>query len=126
MYNISIHMKKRRGFMTAQQLNGLILPIGFLVIFYIFAIRPQKKKEKEIQSMRSALRTGDEVVTIGGICGKIVKVKEDIVTIEVGASKVKLDVTKWAIGSVTNKKDSVSSKKEEIVINDSNDEEENK
>lgn len=112
--------------MNAQQLNGLILPIGFLVIFYIFAIRPQKKKEKQVQEMRSALRTGDEVVTIGGICGKIIKVKEDIVTIEVGTAKTKLDVTKWAIGSVTNKKDSVSSKKEDVVTNDLNNEEENK
>jgi preprotein translocase subunit YajC len=112
--------------MNAQQLNGLILPIGFLVIFYIFAIRPQKKKEKQVQEMRSALRAGDEVVTIGGICGKIIKVKEDIVTLEVGTAKTKLDVTKWAIGSVTNKRDSVSSKKEEAVTNDLDNEEEKK
>ena len=102
--------------MSPQQINGLILPIGFLVIFYIFAIRPQKKKEKEIQQMRNALNNGDEVVTIGGICGKIIKVKEDIVTLEVGTTKTRLDVTKWAIGSVTNKKDNVSSRKEEAAI----------
>ena len=108
---------------SAQQLNGLILPIGFLVIFYIFAIRPQKKKEKQVQQMRNALRTGDEVITIGGICGKIIKVKEDVVTIEVGSTKTRLDITKWAIGSVTDKRDNVSSKKEEMTVNEvSNDE----
>jgi preprotein translocase subunit YajC len=109
--------------MSPQQINGLILPIGFLVIFYIFAIRPQRKKEKEIQQMRNALNNGDEVVTIGGICGKIIKVKEDIITIEVGSTKTRLDVTKWAIGSVTNKRDNVSSKKEATIDEESSDDE---
>ena len=86
-------------------LGSFIIPIAFLVIFYVFAIRPQKKKEKEIREMRDSLRVGDDVVTIGGIYGKIVKVKEDIVTIEVGANKTKFDVTKWAIGTTVNKKE---------------------
>lgn len=90
--------------MNAQQLQGLIIPIGFLVVFYLFAIRPQKKKEKEIQEMRSSLTVGDEIVTIGGIYGKVIVVKEDIVTLEVGSNKTRLDVTKWAIGSITKKK----------------------
>lgn len=90
--------------MNAQQLQGLIIPIGFFVVFYLFAIRPQKKKEKEIQEMRSNLAVGDEVVTIGGIYGKIIVLKEDIVTLEVSSTKTRLDVTKWSIGSVINKK----------------------
>ncbi|MEW8973338.1 MAG: preprotein translocase subunit YajC [Tissierellaceae bacterium] len=89
--------------MTAQQLQGLIIPIGFFAIFYLFAIRPQKKREKEIQEMRNSLVVGDEVVTIGGIYGKILVLKEDIVTLEVGTTKTRLDVTKWAIGTVTKK-----------------------
>ena len=88
--------------MTPQQIQGLIIPIGFLVIFYLFAIRPQKKKEKEIRSMRDSLKVGDEVITIGGIYGKILLVKEDKLTLEVGNTKTRLDVTKWAVGSVTN------------------------
>ncbi len=92
--------------MNAQQLQGLIIPIGFFCsFFYLFAIRPQKKKEKEIQEMRSNLAVGgDEVVTIGGIYGKIIVLKEDIVTLEVSSAKTRLDVTKWSIGSVINKK----------------------
>lgn len=101
--------------MNAQQLQGLILPIGFLVIFYLFAIRPQRKKDQKIKEMRSSLRTGDEVITIGGIYGKIFKVKEDIITIEVGTAKTRMDVTKWAIGSVVNKNESKSTKKDEVI-----------
>lgn len=82
------------------QLQAFILPIGLLVIFYFFAIRPQKKKEKEIKEMRSSLRVGDEVVTIGGIYGKIVKAKDDVLTLEVSSAKTKLEVTRWAVGSV--------------------------
>ncbi len=55
--------------------------------------------------MRSNLAVGgDEVVTIGGIYGKIIVLKEDIVTLEVSSAKTRLDVTKWSIGSVINKK----------------------
>lgn len=86
-----------------QQLGPLILPIGFLVVFYIFAIRPQKKKEKEVKEMRDSLKTGDSVITIGGIHGKVLKIKDDIVTIEVGSAKTKLDMTRWAVGFVINR-----------------------
>ena len=91
--------------MTPQQIQGLIIPIGFLVIFYLFAIRPQKKKEKEIRSMRDSLKVGDEVITIGGIYGKILLAKEDKLTLEVGNTKTRLDVTRWAVGSVISNND---------------------
>lgn len=86
--------------MNPAQLQALIIPIGFLVVFYLFAIRPQKKKEKEIKEMRDSLKVGDEVITIGGIYGKILISKEDVVTLEVGSTKTRLDMTKWSIGSV--------------------------
>mgnify|MGYP001018308040 FL=1 len=91
--------------MGPEQLQALVLPIGILAIFYFFAIRPQKKKEKEINEMRSNLNVGDEVITIGGILAKIVTVKEDQVIVEVGATKTRLELTKWAIGSVVKKQD---------------------
>jgi len=74
-----------------------ILIIG---VFYFLLIRPQKKKEKQIQTMRSSIKEGDEISTIGGIYGKVLNAKEDIVTIEVGADKVKLKIARWAIGKV--------------------------
>lgn len=83
-----------------EQFGALILPIGFLVVFYIFAIRPQRKKQKEVETMRENLRVGDKIITIGGINGTVLNLKNDIVTIEVGSSKTKLEMTKWSIGSV--------------------------
>lgn len=86
-----------------QQYQGLILPIAFLAIFYFLVIRPQQKRDKKIKEMRNNLKLGDEVVTIGGIYGKITKIKDDLVTIEVGSDKVKFNIAKWAVGNVLNK-----------------------
>jgi len=83
-----------------QQFSGLIIPLGFLAIFYFLIIKPQKTKEKKIKEMRNNLNVGDEIITIGGIYGKVVKIKEDVLTIEVGMDKTKLTITKWAIGNL--------------------------
>lgn len=85
-----------------QQYSALLMPILFLVIFYFLLIRPQQKKEKKIREMRNNLKVGDEIITIGGIHGKIVKIKDEIITIEVGADKNKFNVSRWAIGNVIN------------------------
>lgn len=82
------------------QYTSLIFPLGVLVVFYFVLIRPQQKKDKKIREMRSNLKIGDEVVTIGGIYGKIIKIKDDIITIEVGSDKTKLSMTRWAIGAL--------------------------
>jgi preprotein translocase YajC subunit len=84
--------------------DGAITQIGFLIFFivimYLLLIRPQKKKEREIQSMRDALMVGDEIVTIGGIRGKIIKTREETIVIQVGADKVKFEVMRWGISKV--------------------------
>ena len=95
------------------QLSPLII---LIVIMYFFMIRPQKKKDKQIQDMRKGLQVGDEIVTIGGICGKIVKTKEDSFIIQVGADKVKFEMMRWAVSSVTKaspRRDVVDDVKEE-------------
>ncbi|KAB3527676.1 preprotein translocase subunit YajC [Alkaliphilus serpentinus] len=89
--------------MNLANLQGLIIPLGFLAIFYFLIIRPQQKKDKKIKEMRNNLKIGDDVITIGGIHGKIAKIKEDIITIEVGADKTKLSMARWAIGNIVNK-----------------------
>ena len=69
-----------------------LLPLIVLIIaMYFLMIRPQRKKDKQIQEMRSSLQVGDEIVTIGGICGKIVKTKDETIVIQVGADKVRDD-----------------------------------
>ena len=83
-----------------QTLVQLIPLLLLLVVMYFLMIRPQKKKDKEIKEMRNSLTVGDEIVTIGGICGKIAKTKDDSFIIQVGADKVKFEMMRWAVSSV--------------------------
>ncbi len=76
-----------------------------IVLMYFLMIRPQKKKQKEEQQMRNNLRIGDELITIGGICGRVVSIKDDTVTIESGADRTKLQFLKSAIQTVNTKHD---------------------
>ncbi len=109
------------------QLSGLVLPIAFLVIFYFLLIRPQRKKDKEIKEMRANLKVGDKITTIGGIYGKIIKIKDEDVIIENAEDRVKFKITKWAVGKVLNKKSTSKtkpSKTDKKVKNDKEDNEE--
>ena len=85
-------------------LTGMLLTFGLPVIFiafmYFAMIRPQRKKEKQSAEMRKNIEVGDQVTTIGGIVGKVVSIKEDIITIETGgADRNKIKLQRWAINS---------------------------
>ena len=80
---------------------GLLPLLILIVLMYFLMIRPQKKKDKQIADMRNSLSVGDEIFTIGGICGKIVKTKDETIVIQVGADKVKFEMMRWAVSSVT-------------------------
>ncbi len=85
---------------TAQQggIWGMIIPfVLMIVVFYFFLIRPQKKRDKEVQNMRSNLQIGDEVITTGGIIGIVASLKEDTVVIETGSDRSKVRLARWAI-----------------------------
>lgn len=75
-----------------------IFLVGFLVIFYLMIWRPQAKRAKEQKSLLSNLQKGDEVVTTGGIAGKINKVTDDFVVIEV-SDTVELKIQKGAVAA---------------------------
>lgn len=81
--------------------SNLLLNIGLiavmLVAMYFILIRPQRKKQKEEVKMRDSLNVGDEIVTIGGIVGRIVSMKEDTLLVETGADRDKIRVMKWAV-----------------------------
>ncbi len=83
---------------------SLVMNIGMIALMvaamYFILIRPQKKKQKEEQKMRDSLSIGDEIVTIGGIVGRVVSMKEDSLLIETGADRDKVRVMKWAIQTV--------------------------
>ena len=87
---------------AAQQggILGMVLPIALIfVIFYVFIIRPQNKKQKETQKMIDALKKGDKVITIGGIHGVISSVKDQTVIVKVD-DDAKIEFTRSAIASV--------------------------
>ena len=68
-----------------------------LVLMYFMLIRPQKKREKETAQMRNALEIGDEIVTIGGIYGRVISLKEDSMVIESKADRSKMTIARWAL-----------------------------
>lgn len=79
--------------------STLIILVLFFVLMYVFMIRPEKKKQKKVEEMRKALSVGDEIVTIGGIMGKIVHITEDDITIETSEDRVRVQFKKWAVSS---------------------------
>lgn len=84
------------------QSNALMqfLPlILIVVVFYLILIRPQKKREKEVQAMRSNLEVGDEIVTIGGILGTVVLIKDDYIVLETGSDRSKIRIVRAAVQS---------------------------
>ena len=68
-----------------------------VVVFYFFLIRPQQKQTKEANKMRASLEVGDDVITIGGIVGIIVSIKDDTLVIETGSDRSKIRITRWAV-----------------------------
>ena len=81
----------------AVQLLPMIL---IFVVFWFFLIRPQRKKDKEAQEMLNNLKVGDRVCTIGGIYGTIVRIKDDVLTVEVGEAKTPMVFARWAIKNI--------------------------
>lgn len=85
---------------TSGSIISMLLPFAILIIvFYFLLIRPENKKKKALSEMRSALSVGDTVTTIGGIVGKVVHIKDDLITIETGEDRVRIQFTRWAIST---------------------------
>ncbi len=78
----------------------IIYLAAMVAIFYFLLIRPQKKRQKQMMQMLDSLQVNDEVVTAGGIMGKVVTIKEDSVTIESGADRTKIKLEKSSISRV--------------------------
>lgn len=82
---------------TLVQLLPMIL---IFVVFYFMLIRPQRKKDKEAQQMLKNLKVGDRICTIGGFYGTIVRIKDDVLTIEVGDAKTQMMIARWAVKNI--------------------------
>ncbi len=79
--------------------EGIIMLLVMLGIFYFMLIRPENKRKKESEQMRSSLKVGDRITTIGGIVGVIVHVKDDKIVIETSADQVRMELMKWSVST---------------------------
>ena len=91
------------NFLNATATGGmgstLMMMVLMIAIFYFMLIRPENKRKKEAEQMRSSVKKGDKITTIGGICGVVVDVKETRIVMETGADQVRIELEKWAISS---------------------------
>lgn len=90
--------------MPAEQGGSLLITVGYLVFFvvimYLLIFLPQKRRDKKAKAMLDALQVGNSVVTIGGISGKVINIKDDEVTVETGVERAKINLKKWAVKEV--------------------------
>ena len=92
------------NFLTTTTTTGglaspMIMMVLMIAIFYFMLIRPENKRKKEAEQMRSSVKTGDKITTIGGIIGTIVSVKDEKFVMETGADQVRIELAKWAIST---------------------------
>lgn len=78
-----------------------------IVVMYFMMIRPQRKREKEVQQMRSSIQVGDEVITAGGIIGRVVSIQDDNIVIETGSDRSKIRIARWAVQANNTKHDDI-------------------
>ena len=78
-------------------MSSILFLVIIFVVFYFFLIRPENKRKKKLTEMRNNISIGDEIVTIGGIIGIIVSMKEDSLVIETGSDRSKVRLARWAI-----------------------------
>ena len=90
--------------------GAYIMMAVMLVVIYLIMFLPQRKQQKKEAAMRSALEIGDEILTHGGIIGRVVSLKDDTIVIETGSDRVKIRILRNAVAANTTPKDSGTSK----------------
>ena len=83
-------------------ITTIVMMVAMVAIFYFLLIRPQRKKDKQVKDMLSALKVGDRICTIGGLYGTIAALKDDTVTLTLGSLQNTVVIARWAIRSVEN------------------------
>ena len=85
---------------TGGALGGMLIPMLLIVgVFYFMMIRPENKRKKEAEQLRSNIKTGDKITTIGGIMGTVVDVKSESFVVETSADQVRIEFAKWALST---------------------------
>ncbi|MBQ7344987.1 MAG: preprotein translocase subunit YajC [Oscillospiraceae bacterium] len=83
----------------SSMITSVIMIVGMIAVMYFMMIRPENKRKKEAEEMRSSMKNGDKITTIGGIVGTVVDVKEDKFVIETSADRVRMEFVKWALST---------------------------
>ena len=96
LYFLAEQLPENTGGGMMSTILMLVLMVG---IFYFMLIRPENKRKKEAEQLRSSVKTGDEVTTIGGIIGVVCHIKDDKIVIETSADRVRVEFAKWAIST---------------------------
>jgi preprotein translocase subunit YajC len=81
---------------TANPMATMMMMVGFIAIFYFLFFRPQRKQQRQHQTLVAGLKKGDQVTTIGGIVGTIVHLTDDRVTIKTGDTRIEIERSKVA------------------------------
>jgi preprotein translocase subunit YajC len=81
----------------------IIMLVLIFAVMYFVMIRPQRKKQKQVEEMRAGVKAGDRITTIGGLKGRVVRVTDDAIMIEAGPDKVRVEFMKWAVSKVDEK-----------------------
>ena len=84
----------------SSSISSIVMIVIMIVVFYFLLIRPQRKKDKAVKDMLSALKVGDRICTIGGLYGTITAIKNDTITLAMGGQQNPVVVARWAIRSV--------------------------
>ena len=79
--------------------SSILMIVAMLAIFYFMLIRPENKRKKEAEQIRSSVKNGDKITTIGGIVGTVVDVKEDRFVVETSADQVRVELMKWSLST---------------------------
>ncbi|MDO4772573.1 MAG: preprotein translocase subunit YajC [Bacillota bacterium] len=106
LQNVLLLAEKEPVANNAQSMLTSLLPLILLfVVMYFLLIKPQKKKQKEVEQMRASLKPGNRIVTIGGFVGKIKKITEDEIYIVMSENSEHVVIKKWAVQSVLEKEE---------------------
>ncbi len=96
-------------------MTTIIMIVAMIAIFYFMLIRPENKRKKEAEDLRSSIKEGDEITTIGGITGTVVNIKDDKFVIETGADQVRIEFHKWALSTNDSAAARAKAEKEKIM-----------
>ena len=81
-------------------MESMIMIVALMAVMYFFMIRPENKRKKQAQAMRDSLTVGDEITTIGGVVGRVVKIEDNTIIIETSEDRVRMEFAKWAVSTV--------------------------